>query len=224
MRRGREEMKAQQCDKGLDTSMMLGCVTCSVWPKQFQSLICFYLPTDRQESSISKKNNMQRKKIHLLHEIPSFKICSHPFFPIPQNLYTSLLFHFPRAIVFILVLDSIIHFSKKEESLIHAIKWWGVPGLAYAFSEIWEDSRELTIPYQNKTKHPAHRAYAQVSIPVEQDSGWQNKTAGKDSEANLSSIFLTLFLSGSSLSFPFPHALSLFTCLSPFSVSAQEYP
>lgn len=41
-----------------------------------------HLPTYRQESSISKKNNIQReKKNHLLHKIPSFKNLS-PFFPL----------------------------------------------------------------------------------------------------------------------------------------------
>lgn len=52
-----------------------GFVTCSVWPKWFQSLICFYLSTYRQESSISKKNNIEgeEKKNHLLPQILHFR-------------------------------------------------------------------------------------------------------------------------------------------------------
>lgn len=52
-----------------------GFVTCSVWPKWFQSLICFYLSTYRQESSISKKNNIEGegKKITFYTKILHFR-------------------------------------------------------------------------------------------------------------------------------------------------------
>ena len=75
--------------------------------------------------------------------------------------------------------------------------------LLYVFSEIWEDSRGLTIQ-----KNPAHSAYAPVLIPIGQDSGWGRNTAGKDSEENLH-VFLPSFLPFSFLGPPSPSPCSM---------------
>lgn len=129
-------MKEEQCDKGLDTPMMLWlrhlqCVTKTI--SITHMLLFAYLQTrifNQQE-----KQHAGRERNHLLHEIPSFQIFSHSTFHFPKILYTILIFCFPKAVVFILVLYSITHFSKKGGSLIHAINIWGVLGLPHAFPE-----------------------------------------------------------------------------------------